>query len=204
MARRGKKPLTGEDQALWERVAKTATPLEKARRLKHAPHPGAPEADPPPPAREHHNTHLPPRFRIGEKAPPKHGAVEASPSLSESLAHSPVRMDHGAFRKMMRGKIKPEARLDLHGMTLAEAHPALIGFIGRAQAQGCRLVLVITGKGKDRDSGDPIPIRRGVLRHQVPAWLRMPPLGAHVLDIREAHTRHGGAGALYVYLKRQR
>jgi len=105
---------------------------------------------------------------------------------------------------MIRGKLKPEGRLDLHGMTLAQAHPALTRFILDAYDRDKRLVLVITGKGKDRDEGGPIPIRRGVLRHQVPGWLHAPPLGAVVLDIREAHLRHGGQGAYYVYLKRKR
>ena len=59
-------------------------------------------------------------------------------------------MDAKAFARMSRGKLSPEARIDLHGMTLAEAHPELIGFILNAQAQGLRLVLVITGKGKRR------------------------------------------------------
>ena len=114
------------------------------------------------------------------------------------------RMDHAAFRKMTRGKLKPEGRIDLHGMTLSQAHPALTRFILDAHAAGKRLVLVITGKGKDRETPDPIPIRRGVLRHQVPMWLHNPPLGAVVLDIREAHQRHGGGGAYYVYLKKAR
>lgn len=113
-------------------------------------------------------------------------------------------MDHNTHKRMTRGKLKPEGRMDLHGMTLSEAHPALISFIFHAYENEKRLVLVITGKGKDRDSGGPIPIRRGILRHQVPGWLTSPPLGQMILDIREAHQRHGGGGAYYVYLKRRR
>ena len=113
-------------------------------------------------------------------------------------------MDHGAYRKLVRGKLKPDARIDLHGMTIAQAHPALIRFVFSAYDRGDRLVLVITGKGKERDSDTPIQIKVGILRHQVPSWLHAPPLGALVLDIREAHQRHGGGGAYYVYLKRPR
>ena len=91
-----------------------------------------------------------------------------------------------------------------HGAMLAEAHPALSGFILQSQALGRRLVLVITGKGKLRDDPGPIPRRHGVLRHQVPQWLRMPPLNHAVLQVREAHIRHGGHGALYIYLGRRR
>ncbi len=111
-------------------------------------------------------------------------------------------MDRKAFMRMSRGKLVPEARIDLHGMTLAEAQPALVGFILSSHASARRLVLVITGKGRPAD-GDAFR-RRGILRHQVPDWLRMPPLAGLVLDIREAHFRHGGAGALYVYLRRTR
>ena len=89
-------------------------------------------------------------------------------------------------------------------MTLSQAHPVLMRFILDAHASGKRLVLVITGKGKDRDEGGPIPVRRGILRHQVPGWLHAPPLGALVLEIREAHLRHGGGGAYYVYLRKGR
>jgi DNA-nicking Smr family endonuclease len=86
-------------------------------------------------------------------------------------------MDAGTHAKMTRGKLHPEARIDLHGLTLAEAHPELIRFILNAQSQGLRLVLVITGKGKRRDDTGPIPQRVGALRHQVPHWLHLPPLG---------------------------
>jgi DNA-nicking Smr family endonuclease len=111
-------------------------------------------------------------------------------------------MDAKTHGKMTRGKLQPEARIDLHGMTLSEAHPELIRFILGAQAAGLRLVLVITGKGKRRDDDGPIPQRTGALRHQVPGWLRLPPLGAAVLQVTEAHQRHGGSGAYYVYLRR--
>ena len=201
MPRRGKKTLSAEDRALWEKVAQTATPLTQSTRL-HVP---APDAAPPPrpvidpaPPRERLSA-----FRIGEKAAAKPHPPQPQRDLSARLAHAPVRMDHGTYQKLLRGKLKPEARIDLHGMTLAEAHPELIRFVFSAHEAGKRLVLVITGKGRDRDTPDPIPVRRGVLRHQVPAWLHAPPLGALVLDIREAHQRHGGGGAFYVYLKRR-
>ncbi len=97
-----------------------------------------------------------------------------------------------------------QGKLDLHGMTLDRAHPALTRFILSAQASGKRLVLVVTGKGKHRDEGGPIPTRMGVLRHNVPFWLAQPPLAQAVLQITEAHLKHGGGGAYYVYLKRDR
>ena len=125
-------------------------------------------------------------------------------SLPDQIARSPVQMDKKTFGRMNKGRLQPEARLDLHGMTLDRAHPALVRFVLSNHASGKRLVLVITGKGKARDDGGPIPVRFGVLRHQVPQWLAMPPLSGAVLQITQAHQKHGGSGAYYVYLRRQR
>lgn len=127
-----------------------------------------------------------------------------APSLPDQIRAAPVQMDQKAFGKLKRGKLKPEGRIDLHGMTQDRAHPLLTEFILSAHARGKRLVLVITGKGKMRDDGGPIPVRHGVLRHRVPQWLTMPPLASAVLQITQAHISHGGGGAYYVYLRRQR
>ena len=113
-------------------------------------------------------------------------------------------MDRRAHPQMTRGKFQPEARIDLHGMTQSQAHPELIRFMLSAHGAGKRLVLVITGKGKAGLDFGPIPQRMGVLRHQVPQWLAQPPLGSIVLQVSTAHQKHGGAGALYVYLRRGR
>ena len=142
---------------------------------------------------------------IGDPKPkPKRATHDLMPSLPDRLNAAPVQMDRKAFGKMKRGKLKPEGRLDLHGMTLDRAHPALSRFIMSAHKDGKRLVLVITGKGKQRDEGGPIPVRHGVLRHQVPQWLAMPPLSSVVLQVSQAHVSHGGGGAYYVYLRRVR
>ncbi|HEX9857314.1 MAG TPA: Smr/MutS family protein, partial [Paracoccaceae bacterium] len=145
----------------------------------------------------------PGRFRVGEKALTA-VAHDILPPLKDQLAAAPVRMDRKNYDRMARGKLAPEARLDLHGMTVAEAHPELIRFILNAQTQGLRLVLVITGKGKPGPDFGPIPQRYGVLKHQVPQWLRLAPLGAAILQVTEAHLKHGGSGAYYVYLRRSR
>lgn len=199
MARR--RHLRPEEEELWRAVARTAKPMHsngKAVLDRQAETPVTPEP-------EFRSTAAPrlTGFRLGEKAKTKSGH-DLSPSLAEALAKAPVQMDAKAFGKMTRGKLIPEARIDLHGMTLAEAHPELIHFVLRSHAQGLRLVLVITGKGKAKPDHGPIPQRVGALRHQVPQWLRLPPLGPCVLQISEAHLRHGGAGAYYVYLRRGR
>jgi DNA-nicking Smr family endonuclease len=101
-------------------------------------------------------------------------------------------------RRLVRGHTDIDARLDLHGMTQSEAHAALRGFVSRAQAQGARFVLVITGKGGDGDG-----LGRGVLRRQVPLWLQLPEFRACVAGF-DAAVGHGGAGALYVRIRRPR
>lgn len=201
MARRPPRTLSNEDRKLWSAVAKTVT--RNAQPKKPVLDQSRPKPKPTP-ARTPEPDFKVQDFRIGETAPPSLPGHRLSPSISDRLAAAPVRMDHATHKKMKRGKLSPEGRIDLHGMTLDQAHPALIGFIQRAQAQGKRLVLVITGKGKHRDDPGPIPARRGVLKYQVPAWLRAAPLSGLVLEIREAHLRHGGSGAYYVYLRRSR
>lgn len=124
--------------------------------------------------------------------------------VAERLRKAPLQMDKKTFARMSRGKLKPDGRIDLHGMTLDQAHGVLNRFILDAHASGKRLVLVITGKGKDRDEGGPIPVRHGVLRHQVPHWLGMSPLASVVMQVNPAHVSHGGGGAYYVYLRRRR
>ncbi|MFN6978251.1 MAG: Smr/MutS family protein [Gemmobacter sp.] len=191
--------LDPEEEALWRAVAGTARPLHPAR-PSHRP-PEAPPAPPPKPPKPPAGL---PAFRLGARAPDRPLHHDLAPTLADRLGQAPVQMDRKAFDTMLRGRKAPEARLDLHGMTLAEAHPELVRFILRAHAAGMRLVLVITGKGKLRDEGGPMPARVGALRHAVPQWLAQPPLDPLVLQVAEAHRRHGGAGALYVYLRRIR
>lgn len=133
---------------------------------------------------------------------PRLGSFDPAPSPAESLAAHPLRMGHKTHRQMTQGKLRPEARIDLHGMTLATAHPTLIGFLMTSHTRGFRLVLVITGKGKAGSVDAPLPIRPGALRHNVPHWLGMMPLAQIVLQVTPAHRRHGGEGAYYVYLRK--
>lgn len=203
MARR--RALRPEEQELWQSVARTATPLhptQTARKITDLPDTLMQKPVPKPVA----NPLVPSygRFRIGEKAHARAPVHDTMPSLKDRLATAPVKMDRKAFDRMARGKLVPEARIDLHGMTVAEAHPDLIRFILNASAQGLRLVLVITGKGKPGPDHGPIPQHYGVLKHQVPQWLHMAPLGPAILQVTEAHRRHGGSGAYYVYLRRNR
>ena len=107
-------------------------------------------------------------------------------------------------RDLARGRAAVDSALDLHGMTQAEAHYALRGFLTQAQTQGFRLVIVITGKGARVPAADEDWLHAtGVLRRLVPHWLREPDLRSIVLGFEEAGPGHGGAGALYVRLRRR-
>ena len=141
---RRRRPLRPEEEELWHTVARTAHPL----------HPDKPRPEPIelPPSLSRPRPKVPAPtpvepFRVGalSRMAPTHQLV---PDLSSRLATAPLKMDAKAFARMSRGKLAPEARIDLHGMTLAEARPELVRFVLNAQSDGLRLVLVITGKGR--------------------------------------------------------
>jgi DNA-nicking Smr family endonuclease len=99
-------------------------------------------------------------------------------------------------QRVARGRDAIDGRIDLHGLTQAEAHDALLHFLHQAQARGARTVMVITGKGRSGEGG--------VLKRQVPLWLALPEFRAIVIGFEAAHHRHGGEGALYVRMRRGR
>ncbi|WBU63802.1 Smr/MutS family protein [Paracoccus aerodenitrificans] len=199
-----KRGLSPEDTDLWRRAMRNTTPLHPERRgdtalngTSQKPSEKAKPSEPPQPAE---GFPLPPEIRLGSRAgnTPKLNATSARP---DTPGAGQLRMDRKLHKQMSKGKLRPEARLDLHGMTLAEADPELTAFILSCHANGLRLVLVITGKGRGRDPG-PLPTRPGALRHHVPYWLHRPHLSRVVQQVTTAHLRHGGEGAYYVYLRR--
>ena len=198
---RKRRSLSSEDTDLWERVKRATTPMHPTppKSFQSDPTPAKPVS-----AKEEPSKFFVPNFSIGTRAKPKTASHDLAPAIADHLQQTPVKMDRKAFTRMKRGKLSPEARLDLHGLTLAAAHPRLIRFVLHEHAVGSRLVLVITGKGKAKQDLGPIPTRMGVLRHQVPQWLLMPPLSSVVLQVTPAHRSHGGEGAYYVYLRRAR
>jgi DNA-nicking Smr family endonuclease len=102
-------------------------------------------------------------------------------------------------QQLARGRSAIDARIDLHGLTQAQAHAALLRFLRGAQAEGAKFALVITGTGARGVDGE-----RGVLKRQAPLWLGLPEFRPYVLGFETAHVAHGGAGAIYVRLRRQR
>lgn len=102
-------------------------------------------------------------------------------------------LDGSTAERLRKGKVEPEATIDLHGMTQDRAHARLATFIAREHEKGTRCVRVVTGVGSP-----------GVLRTHVPRWLQEGQLRSAIAGVQEAHRRHGGSGALYVYLRRKR
>jgi DNA-nicking Smr family endonuclease len=189
MARRGKKgSLSPEDRELWGKVARTLTPLHPDRAMELKADLEKITADEPTaPAK-------PPKTATAIKAP----ATDKTPPAPLPLHQ----LEHRYRRKLVRGVKAIDARIDLHGLTQHQAHDRLRGFLHQAQARSHKVVLVITGKG----SGDARAYmdERGVLRRMVPQWLSMPDMRAVVLGYEEAHANHGGAGALYVRIRKRR
>ncbi len=123
-------------------------------------------------------------------APPKLPPVKPS---AKGPARGQTGLDGNTKKKLDKGEIAPAAKLDLHGLTEAAAHKSLLSFLAAAHRRGDRLVLVVTGKG---EAG------RGVLHQMVPRWLGEAPMVKIIAEQRWAHRRHGGEGALYVYLRK--
>ena len=119
---------------------------------------------------------------------------EAHKAPRPAPVSAPEDIEPGRKRRLTRERDPIDLRLDLHGMDQDRARAVLTSFLIRAQSEGVRAVLVITGKGWLGD---------GVLRRRAPEWLADPALRAVVAGVSEAHKRHGGEGALYVALKRR-
>jgi len=180
---RRSRALTADEHALWSHVTRSIAPLRRRR--------PAPNAEPaveeplPQPARA---------------APPVPESRTLAPrSLPRPPGLAPI--DRRLKQKLARGREAIDRSIDLHGLTQAEAHAALVRFLRNARADGARLVLVITGKG---GRSDDFTMDRGVLRRQVPLWLRSAELRDTVIGFDWAHAAHGGEGALYVRIRRRR
>lgn len=220
--RRRTRLLGDDERRLWAKVAETVEPLDPgaaARALAEAAEEAAeaPIAAPPPPAITPEPTPAAPRQRITLRPT---GPTRRQPSgrlpvihvkhFAESSHLPPAvvappsleRIDHRTKRRLRNGAVPIDDRLDLHGMTQEAAHSALRGFLMLARSRGARIVLVITGKGKPKPGGDPHD--RGILRRAVPHWLSDPSLRDLLIGFEEAHLAHGGAGAIYVRLRRPR
>jgi DNA-nicking Smr family endonuclease len=178
--------LSPEEHALWKKVAQTARSINPGRIGE-----GGSEAG---------------QSAAKERSP---SAVHTKPALRP--AHSPFRgglrnantLDGSWDKRIANGRIEPDFTIDLHGETLSSAHSRLNRSLAAAIRYEARVILLITGKPAAENPRLP-PTSRGVIRASVKDWLAASAQSGHIAAIRGAHPRHGGAGALYVILRRGR
>lgn len=127
------------------------------------------------------------------------GDVAFELELSDEYMHGFVRgLDSKIFQQLKAGRLSAEGHLDLHGQNADQALDALLFFMRESYLAGRRMVLVIPGRGKNSPQG------LSILRQQIQAWLTREPLRRIVLAFCTAQPRDGGAGALYVLLRRMK
>ncbi len=181
-----RRALTAHEIELWSQVTKLIKPLRHMPSL-------------PPPA----EVVAPASVKPTASAVPAPKRREPKTSLPiEPREAALVPLERRVRQRLARGLTSVDDAIDLHGLYQDEAHAALRRFLFRAHAGGARIVLVVTGKG--RSNGETSLEERGVLRRNVPHWLRAADLRTIVLAFEEAGQRHGGAGALYVRLRAAR
>ncbi|NLS25577.1 hypothetical protein S2M10_05450 [Sphingomonas sp. S2M10] len=201
MSGRGRRDLAPEEAALWQKVIQSVTPLHvRAAPRKLPPEPATSPSSaprvPPKPAT--------PRLEVptGKLVPmrPARPAITLSTPMPET--HERRTLDAGWDRRLSRGLVAPESAIDLHGHNLHAAYDRLDAGLGHAIARGDRVLLLITGKPPRPESER--PHARGAIRAAVGDWLAASRHADRIAAVRQAHPRHGGAGALYIVLRRPR
>lgn len=184
---RGKARPTADEEALFRAAMADAKPIER-----RTPPPAEETTPVAPPAKTAR-----PRQRAAAPVPaPTRPAPRPAPRPALEVGKA-ADLDRRTMDKLRKGRMRPEGRLDLHGMTADRALGALNRFLADAQGSGKRCVLVITGKGSMKEGG-------GVIRRELPSWLNAPGNRARVLGFAGAQPTDGGGGAFYVLLKRRR
>jgi DNA-nicking Smr family endonuclease len=208
--------LRAEDEALWRRFTQTIEPSRFRPRVPESDASGAAirsshgDAQRADGAGAHGGKYRPLEPVLPGALPPGARSQGKSPAKA-----APQVIDHKVVRRLGNGRAAIDARVDLHGLRLSEAHGVLRRFLFSAIQKGHRMVLVITGKGGQRRAASVVDPAyediiyegrqdAGVLRRQVPMWLREPEFQAIVVGFTTAHVRHGGEGALYVQLRRRK
>tara|TARA_B100000900_G_C20513164_1_gene688892 strand:+ start:102 stop:680 length:579 start_codon:yes stop_codon:yes gene_type:complete len=171
-----------DGQVLWEKVAKTVKKRNRQLSPKSAKQKTKVKSQSD-------------NFQSVNSVTKKTRTIPAAVELADFRIGETSGIDRSSARRLQRGQFRIEDRLDLHGSSQQQAHKQLISFISRAVQQNFRHVLVITGKGREG---------YGILRQQVPTWLKDLPLRQYINAISYAQPQDGGTGALYIRLKRQR
>ena len=189
--------ITSDEAELWEQATRTLARVKSKPRVNAGSPAAAPAAS---------GAVMPPRRAANFAQPSQRIGIAAAAPNQKAGAPLDV-LDRRQARRIVAGKTDIEDRIDLHGLRQAEAHQRLRAFLQSAYAKGLKTVLVITGKGVAHDRLDHLASamgerQRGVLRRSVPLWLAEPDLSPIVLSYGAAGTRHGGAGAFYVRLRK--
>lgn len=180
----GGRKLDREERILWGKVAKSVRALPEKRSDLAAFQ-----------AEEKAALEAPEKLAqpVPQPAPRESAAPQATQVRKPAGIHHPL--EKPTQRKLAKGRLAIDARLDLHGLFQAEAHDLLLDFLYRAHDRGLRHVLVITGKGSSMGS-------EGALRRAVPLWFSKPEFRFLISSYEWAARHHGGEGALYVRLSR--
>ncbi len=181
--------LTTDERRLWDFVTRSVTPL-KSRHLSENQDAGADCAPPAPSSRR------PASAQGAAEARPTHRATHHKPL---HLGHL-VDLDASMAKTFRKGRMPSDGRLDLHGLTLAQAHSALVYFVRHKAERGARCLLVITGKGATNPNAD---IPRGRIKAELMHWLNAAPLRQLILAVTEANKNQSNSGAVYILLKRR-
>ncbi|MEM0976232.1 MAG: Smr/MutS family protein [Pseudomonadota bacterium] len=184
-----KRGLSDTDEQIWDEVKKTVDPLH-SKPAKHA--------------TKKTNAPAPAPIQYSASVKPRQKPVEQKTDQNTRAVRTVSNMDRRTFDRLRRGKTPIDYTIDLHGMTVERARRYLTETVLLEHRRGSRLVLVITGKGTKTTVDEFNRPRAGVLRTSMPDWCATSPLESVVLQVVQAHQKHGGAGAYYVYLRRAR
>jgi DNA-nicking Smr family endonuclease len=195
MSRR--RQLSDEERALWTGYARSITPLRRWTESDTSPNnksSGDESSNTPTerPASPGRSVSVNPTHSVG---------LNPKPAAAKPLPLAPL--GRRLKQRVARGREPIDVRIDLHGMTQVEAHAALLRFLRQARVQGARMALIVTGKGS-RGNDVEFGSGRGILKRQVPMWLSLPEFRQLIVGFEDAHIGHGGQGALYVRLRRER
>lgn len=195
--------LAPEDDAVWDALTKGVKPLTARRARLPVPEPLGP---PPSAAIQPRKPPAPDKRTIRPQPRPLEPATPRLPSR-----RGPPSIEDRVLKAIRRGQTPIDMRLDLHGETQIRAHKRLEQVLATGRVRGARVVLVVTGTGMRRALLEDAPAARaagedapGVLRRMLPVWLSTPPLSDWVIGLSQAAQNHGGAGAFYILLRRQR
>jgi DNA-nicking Smr family endonuclease len=187
-----RRDLSPQEAELWRKVASTVTPIHPSRKREEdrpkETAAGAPVVAPPAKLRK--------AARVLAPTPVARPVPAPRPLDRNGL-------DSGWERRLSRGLVDPDFTLDLHGSSLDGAHGRLASGLSQAKAMGARVVLLITGRARPVEAADRGQAR-GAIRAKVLDWLAAGDHGPDIAAIRGAHRRHGGAGALYIVLRRRK